>query len=325
MKTPAFWYRSHPSLLARWLAPLGWLQAAVVAARLRRHPVVSPIPVVCVGNATAGGSGKTPAAMALEALLSEMGAQAHFVSRGYKGHAAGSLRVDPVVHDARMVGDEPLLLSAQAPTWVGKSRVRSVLAAALAGARCVVMDDGLQNPFVAKSLSFCVLDGAVGIGNGLCLPAGPLREPLAAALARCHAVILIGEDETGVLAQVPQGMPVVRARLVPGPEVSELRQGQWLAFCGLGRPEKFFGFLRTQGVALAAVAPFADHHAYSGKEMAALHAEAVRLGAGLLTTAKDMARLSPELRVGLSVLSVRLVFENPDQVRTLLAKGCCVS
>ncbi len=322
MKTPDFWYLRPPTRLARLLAPLGRLHAAAVAARLRRHPVVAPVPVVCVGNATAGGSGKTPVAIALARILSDMGRDVHFVSRGYGGRSRDSLRVDPARHDAALVGDEPLLLAAHAPAWVGRSRVRSILRAALSGASCVVMDDGLQNPFVAKSLSFCVIDGAAGIGNGLCLPAGPLREPLSAALARCGAVVLAGEDETGILAQVPEGLPVVRASLAPGPELESLRRGRWLAFCGLGRPEKFFRFLAAQGVDLAAVAPFADHHAYSVRELSALRAEAARLGAGLLTTEKDMARLAPSQRNGISVLSVRMVFADEAQVRGLLEKGC---
>jgi len=324
MKTPSWWYVQSPGLAARILAPLGRLYAGAVAVRLRRKPIIAPIPVICIGNVVAGGSGKTPAALAVCDILMEMVPGVHFVSRGHKGRARGSLRVDPAVHSAADVGDEPLLLAAMAPTWVGCSRVQSIAHAALAGAKCVVMDDGLQNPFVAKTMSFCVIDGAVGNGNGLCIPAGPLRENLKDGLARCAAVIFIGADETGLLARLPKDKPVLRAHLVPGPEFAAMAGKNWLAFCGLGRPEKFFRFLEDQGCGLAAVTPFADHHPYTDAEIAHLKEGAAQLGAGLVTTAKDMVRIPPALRAGIAVATIRLEFEDALQVREMLKKGCAL-
>jgi tetraacyldisaccharide 4'-kinase len=277
------------------------------------------VPVFCCGNAGVGGAGKTTLALDLLRRLQARGGRPHALLRGYGGRERGPLLVKPELHDAGRVGDEALLLAELAPTWVAADRAAGGRAAADQGADAIVMDDGLQNPGLIKDCSLLVIDGGFGFGNGHLLPAGPLREPVAAAAARCQAAVLIGADAHGALSRLPRDLPVLRAAPVPDLVRLDLRR-RYLAFAGIGRPEKFFTGLAAAGVTLAGTRAFADHHPYAAGELQALAAAAEAAGAALLTTPKDMARLRPAQRTGIAMAGVTLAWEDEKALEALLAR-----
>ncbi|MBI1206925.1 MAG: tetraacyldisaccharide 4'-kinase [Azospirillum sp.] len=323
MKAPDFWYRP-PSLAAAALGPAAWLFGLAGAwRRAGTTPWRAAIPVVCIGNLVAGGQGKTPVALAVAEAVARhragSGRPVHFLSRGYGGREAGPLRVDAQRHDAAAVGDEPLLLAARAPTWVSADRVAGARAAAAAGAGLVIMDDGFQNPGLAKALSLIVVDGATGFGNGRLIPAGPLREPVAAGLARADAVVVLGADRTGVEAGLPVALPVLHARLEPEPASAAALNGRRvLAFAGIGRPAKFFESCAELGAEVVGTAAFPDHHPYRLDQIMALAERARGQAAVLVTTAKDALRLPEAVRTMVDVLAVRVVWHRPERLDLLL-------
>lgn len=313
MSAPSFWSNppERPGWQARGLAPLSAIWAWRTAARVARPPRFSPgIPVICVGNLTAGGTGKTPV---VSALLGRIGG-AVALSRGYGGSANGPVAVDPLRHTAAEVGDEPLLLAGFGPVHVARDRAAGARAAEAAGARAIVMDDGHQNPDVAKSLSLVVIDAEAGFGNGRVIPAGPLREPVAAGLARADLCILIGPaaPKARLLAQWPRisELPVLSGTLQPLPTGMPWAGLKCLAFAGIGRPEKFFATLETQGATIVARRSFPDHASYGPAILSRLEAEARKLGAQLVTTEKDAVRLPAEFRPKVLTLPVRLELED---------------
>jgi tetraacyldisaccharide 4'-kinase len=318
MRAPDFW--RHDGLPARLLAPFGFAwQLAGAARRAVTRPWRAPVPVICVGNLVAGGAGKTPVVLSLLALLQERGLKPAALTRGYGGSAAGPLLVDPQRHDAAKVGDEALLLAAAAPTWLARDRVDGALEAADEGAGILVMDDGFQNPRLAKDLSLLVIDAGYGFGNGRLIPAGPLRETPAAGFARADALVVIGEDlPSAVVQQLPPGLPVLRTRLEPCDH--GLAGQRVYAFAGIGRPQKFFDTLVGLGAAVVGRETFADHHAYDATTMQRLTVAATAAGARLVTTAKDAARLGSAAPSGLAVLDVRLVWEDKDALLRLLER-----
>lgn len=316
---PAFWRHGAASPWPVVLAPIAMVVAGITARRMARPGWRAPVPVICCGNVTVGGAGKTTLALDLGRRLRASGVAVHFLLRGYGGAVCGPHRVASG-DSATMVGDEALLLAAVAPTWVGADRAASACAAVAAGARALVLDDGLQNPGLAKDLSLLVIDGATGFGNGRVLPAGPLREPVAAGAARCQAAVLIGPDATAAAARLPPGLPVLRARLEPGAEIAALRGLPVLAFAGLAIPGKFFDGLERAGVALAARRGFPDHHPYRETELRAVLEEAERLGAVAVTTPKDAARLPQAMRDRVRVVGVELVWEDAAAIGSLLAR-----
>jgi tetraacyldisaccharide 4'-kinase len=326
MREPAFWWRA-PSLTATLLAPIAGVYGAVAAMRLRHRGRRAAVPVLCVGNFTAGGAGKTPTALALADLLAAAGERPAFLTRGYGGRLAGPLLVDPTRHRADDVGDEPLLLARTAATVVARSRVPGAAMAAGAGASVIVMDDGFQNPSLAKDLAVVVVDGQRGIGNGRVIPAGPLRAPFDAQLARADAVIVVG-DVSGaadvVAAARRRKVPVFAARLVPDAGfIAALGGGRVLAFAGIADPRKLFWTLTGAGVAVAAVRSFPDHHPFTPAEAEALCRDAERDGLVLVTTEKDCVRLAgdprlAELAAHAHALPVALTFEDKEGLRKLV-------
>ncbi|MEZ5931374.1 MAG: tetraacyldisaccharide 4'-kinase [Alphaproteobacteria bacterium] len=322
MRAPDFWQTDGAP--ARLLDPIGRLYG--LAGRLRQR-LVTPtrvgIPVICVGNLTAGGAGKTPTALAIARRLQALGMVPHCLTRGYGGRgggrAHGPLRVDTDTHDALAVGDEALLLARAAPTWVSADRVAGARHAIGAGASHIVMDDGLQNPHLAKDLTLLVVDGAVGFGNRRLLPAGPLREPVDQALARIDAVIVIGEDRTGLDRLLPPGLTRLRADLRPDGQSEHLRGRRVLAFAGIGRPEKFYETLQQIGANLVATRSFPDHHPYRASEIDGLVTEARQFDAVCVTTEKDHVRLAPNLGKSVEKLAVHLQLEAPEKLDRLLA------
>jgi tetraacyldisaccharide 4'-kinase len=314
MKTPGFWAAN--SLAARALSPLGGVTAALTARRLRGPAFDPGIPVICVGNAGVGGAGKTTVVLDLLTRLRRPAA----LTRGYGGRLRGPVLVDRARHHARDVGDEALLLAAVAPTIAARDRAAGARLALAEGAGVIIMDDGLQNPSLKKTVSLLVIDGGYGFGNGRLLPAGPLREPVAAAAARCQAAVLIGLDEAGALRALPRGLPVLRATLAAAC-AQGLGQRPVLAFAGIGRPEKFFRTVRALGADLVATRAFGDHHAYSESDATRLLDTAASLGATLVTTRKDYVRLPPPLQAASLVVEVRLAWDDEPGLRLLLAGG----
>jgi tetraacyldisaccharide 4'-kinase len=319
MRAPEFWHEP-PGLIAGLLAPFGI--AFDAASRLRRavaRPYRPPVPVICVGNLVAGGSGKTPVVLSLAELLKARGMAPHVVTRGYGGRLAGPVRVDANLHDAADVGDEPMLIAARAPCWVARDRAAGVRAAVLAGAEAILLDDGFQNPSVAKDLSLVVVDAGYGFGNRCVIPAGPLREPVGAGLARAHAIVSIsGEAEAHELDTA--SCPTLAAELSPidGERFAGTRV---VAFAGIGRPAKFFDTLRALGAELVLEQPFPDHHAFRDSEIARLREIAAREAARLVTTAKDWVRLPAQLRADIEVLEVEIRWRDPAAVERLIADG----
>lgn len=308
MRAPEFWSRDGPA--SRMAAPAAALwRLAAALRRLAAAPAGAGVPVVCVGNAVAGGAGKTPVAVAVAEALVRRGAGAHLLSRGYRGALRGPVRVDPARHGHREVGDEALLLARAAPAWVARDRGAGARAAAAAGAEVVVMDDGLQNFALRKDFSILVIDGPAGIGNGRVMPAGPLREPLEAAAARCDAAVVVGDDR-GRLGE-RTGLPVLEAECLPAMPSDTLSGRPVLAFAGIGRPGKLFETLSAMGCRLVDAVPFPDHHRYTEDEVMRLIEAAASAGAVPVTTEKDSVRLPPGARGMVETLRVELGWRDP--------------
>jgi tetraacyldisaccharide 4'-kinase len=318
MHEPAFWYRPS-SLTSRLLMPLGAVYGAVAARRLAREGRDAGIPVLCVGNYHVGGAGKTPTVLALVNLLRDAGEAPIVLSRGYGGKLRGPVKVDPDRHAASEVGDEPLMMARAVAVVVARDRVDGAALARSQGASVIVMDDGFQNPAIAKDASLIVIDGGRGLGNACVFPAGPLRAPLPPQLARTDALIIIGRDNAAdavAAAIAGQGGLVLRGHLTPTEgSVAALRGKRVLAFAGIGDPNRFFQTLRTSGVEVVAQRVFADHHAFSDNEIEALAAAAKRYGLTLVTTEKDFTRLGSKGALDVVPFAVTLQFD--DEVKLL--------
>ena len=324
MREPDFWWRPGRGGL---LSPLGGIYGAVAALRMQAQGHSAGVPVICLGNLTVGGAGKTPAALAVARLLLAARERPFFLSRGYGGRLRGPVRVNTATHSAAEVGDEALLLANLAPTIVAHNRVAGADAARHDGATVIVMDDGLQNPSLAKNLAIIVVDSRRGIGNGRVIPAGPLRAPLQTQMAQAQALVIVGPGGKAVAvaeAARQRGIAIFHARLDPDRDtLVALRQRKVLAFAGIGDPEKFFATVAAADITIAERASFADHHRYTAAEARSLTARADAANLVLLTTEKDLARLKGEPSLATfaaraSALPVRLVIEQRDAFRQLI-------
>jgi len=329
MQAPRFWW-DKPGAMAALLAPFAALYGSIAARRLKRAGTRGGIPVICVGNPTVGGAGKTPAAMTITRLLIDAGERPYFLTRGYGGRLAGPIVVE-VGHTAVQVGDEPLLLARVAPTVVAANRVAGAELAREKGASIIVMDDGFQNPSLAKDFSVLVIDGARGVGNGRVLPAGPLRAPLVPQFDRADAILIVG-DETGatpaMVAARARKLPLFHGALEPDDQaVAALRGQKVLAFAGIGDPAKFFATVAAAGIDAPITRGFSDHHRFSIKEARRLLDEAMRNKLVLLTTEKDAARIRSDAALGelaarARVLPVSLTVTESEDFRKLVLGAC---
>jgi len=323
MQAPKFWYRSR-SWQAFLLSPLGMVYAWATARRQKNaRPTRVDIPVICIGNLNVGGTGKTPTTIAIAQMLISRGIAVHMVSRGYGGSLQAVTQVDPRVHTADETGDEPLLMAAFAPTWVANERVAGARAAQHAGADVILLDDGFQDPSLNKDQSIIVVDAARGFGNGRCLPAGPLREPVHIGIKRADAVISIGEPAAQLRFQETCAHQLGRIRhkkacLKPIEMGMPWSEGRYLAFAGIGDPEKFFATLRGLGAPLVRTVALDDHQKLARPMIQRLIKEAQSMNAQLVTTEKDAARLPADLRSGILSLPVRLEFEDADAIEQML-------
>ncbi|NRB04748.1 MAG: tetraacyldisaccharide 4'-kinase [Rhodobacteraceae bacterium] len=327
MRAPRFWLRppDRPGLRARLLSPLGRIYAAATAKRLRSGALRKlDVPVVCVGNINAGGVGKTPTVIAVSQELQNRFHTPHIISRGYGGSAVGPVHVDPTKHSAAFVGDEPLLLAAFSEVWVAKDRVAGAQAALDAGATALVLDDGFQHAALSYDLSIVVVDAAQGFGNGRCLPAGPLREPIDVGLARADVLITIGDTDAQdqFTQRYPHlaNIPRARAELVPLQTGMPWEGLRAFAFAGIGQPKKFFATLKKLGAEIVHAEALGDHAKLSPAFLRRLEQDAAAANAQLVTTEKDAARLPPSFRTRVITLPVRLQFSEDAALTEALNK-----
>ncbi|MHA1539168.1 MAG: tetraacyldisaccharide 4'-kinase [Alphaproteobacteria bacterium] len=322
LQTPEFW--KEKGFIPLMLSPLSGLYRFCARMRYRTiKPTRLSVPVICVGNIVVGGSGKTPTCLALADILKTLKVDFHFLSRGYGRETNHQiLRVDLQKHHVKDVGDEPLLLVEKAPCWVARDRVAGGLLAIENGAKAIVMDDGFQNPSLEKDISLLVLDAGYGIGNGKILPAGPLRETLLEGVARADAVILIGDDTTGIatlLKKEASTIPVFSARLkVKAQDKKEFKGQSVFAFAGIARPDKFYNSLAEIGAHVVDTKNFPDHHYFTDADLVELMRQASTYQASLVTTTKDFVRLPAEMRDNVSVLPVELVWKNKQDLKAFL-------
>jgi tetraacyldisaccharide 4'-kinase len=327
-EAPFWWYR-RKGALASALAPLGRLYGRIAEKRFAEaEPYRSLLPVICIGNFTAGGGGKTPTALVVATLLAELGVRPAFLTRGYGGASEGPVLVAKGQR-AEEIGDEPLLLAEVAPTMVAADRAAGAKAIEATDADIIVMDDGFQNPSLIKDLSLVVVDAAAGIGNGLIMPAGPLRAPLEAQMARADALIVIGDGSKAaplIAAFQAQGKPVLKARMVPRQDRRWLGVLPVIGFAGIARPEKFFATLRSNGARLIDTRSYPDHYRYSERQARSLLREAKDYNAMLVTTEKDWVRLpddpdsaAGELKHRSRPFLIAVEFDDAAAVKNLLA------
>jgi len=308
VRAPEFWHNKG-GIISFVLSPFGWIYGAITSMRAAAKPTwAAPIPVICIGNVVMGGAGKTLVSIDLAERLKAKGQNPHIIMRGYGGSMNAPTKVDLNLHNANDVGDEALLLARTAPTWVGARRADVAKHATEDGASVLIMDDGFQNPSLAKDLSLLVVDAEYGFGNGRVCPAGPLREPIKNAASRAHAVISLG----GSLSENVMNLPAFVGYTEPTSNATDIHGERVVAFGGIGRPEKFFNSLKAAGAELTETISFPDHHPFSDAEIKNVLAKAKTQNSIAITTEKDFVRIPAALRTDIMSFPVRLRWEQAD-------------
>lgn len=329
MRAPKFWdiQSGRNDWRAQFLLPLGWLYSFATASRIRNGAQESlNVPVICIGSIYIGGSGKTPTVIAICEKLRDAFYNPHIVTRGYKGTITKPTEVNPNIHSAAQIGDEALLLSAFARTWVAKDRALGAKKAVAAGATAIVLDDGFQDTSLFHDISIIVVDAEIGFGNGLCLPAGPLREPISVGLSRGDILLSIGNTNAQLKFDAkykPAYIQRVKGELLPIQTGIDWTETPLIAFAGIARPEKFFATLKSLGAKILHCESLGDHEHLSPMLLRRLDIEAKKNQAQLVTTEKDAARLPPAYRSKIITLPVRLTIKEAsllDQAIQRLAK-----
>lgn len=316
MKTPNFWHKR--GIISYLLYPISKIFEAATFLRLNflNTKEENPIPVICIGNLIAGGSGKTPTCIAIAKIMQHKGFNPVIISRGYKGRLKNIL-VNKQIHTAKDVGDEPLILSRQCKVIISPNRLNGIKLAASLGFTIAITDDGFQNPYFKKDLSLITIDGKYGFGNKMIIPSGPLRESIKSGLKRADGIILIGTDAYNLKSEITK--PVISARIQPlGSEL----EGKYIAFCGIGYPEKFFDTLSQTKALIIRHYSYPDHHFYSKKEIENLLIQAKDLDAKLITTAKDFVKIPKELKENIKVLEIAIKFDNFEDLEELIDRKC---
>lgn len=316
MREPSFWHerdkhsRASAPLTRMLLTPLAAIYERAGANRIAKAiPFKADIPVICIGNLTVGGTGKTPVVQTLRAALNAKGLRAASLSRGYKGELKGPLKVDFAAHTAKQVGDEPLMLSCSGEAWIGADRKAAARAMQADGVDIIIMDDGHQNPSLHKDLSIVVIDGGNPCGNGFVFPKGPLREPVAIGLSRADAVTIMGKLAHPLSELKDLTIPVIETQITP---MAPAPNGPLVAFAGIGRPQKFFDTLTDTGANLADAVPFPDHHTFSQSDITYLRTLARERDARLITTEKDFVRLTRAQREDILAFPIRIDLSQSD-------------
>ncbi len=327
MREPAFWWHKA-GFAASLLAPAGLIYGAIAARRMAAKGAAAGVPVLCVGNFTLGGAGKTPTVIAIARMLLNAGERPFCLTRGYGGIVTGPKLIDPHSDLSAQVGDEALLLAQLAPTVVARDRVAGAAFARAQGAGFIIMDDGLQNASLAKDFTLAVIDARRGVGNRCIFPAGPLRAPLAAQFAQTDALLVVGEgngaDDVVTLARA-RNLPILHGRLAPDQSAAGVLKGRRvLAFAGIGDPDKFFATAEAAGIAVAERRVFDDHYRYTAEDAGELIMAAEHNGLALLTTEKDRARMTGErlleaLATRAHALPVTMVIDEADELRRLIS------
>lgn len=321
MRAPDYWQSGPTAAIGHLLSPLGALYAMATSFRASGQPSwEAPVPVICIGNLVMGGAGKTLVGTHLAKEFIKMGRRPHIVIRGYGGSLDGPTQVDVNTHTHHDVGDEALLYAAITPTWAGSDRIASAKRAVNADADMIIMDDGFQNPALAKTLSILIFDGNYGVGNGYGFPAGPLREFLGAGIKRANGIVGIGRLPQSILS-VARDKPVFVADTVPVSDNEDLKRKRVLAFAGIGRPQKFFNSLSSAGADIVHSVGFPDHHNYTDAEIRNLKKEAEIKSAILVTTAKDHVRLSPEMKKAVTAFHVDIKWQNKSSFVDFITEG----
>ena len=312
--TPKFWYKKR-GFKSYALLPIAWVYQCAHKFVQSQKPTAhhSTIPVICIGNAVAGGGGKTPTVIALIKLITahKIAKNPFIISRGYGGNNLDSKRVNLEKHTAQDVGDEPIILAQHAPVIIGKDRKKSADMAIDNGADLIIMDDGFFNTSLHQNIKILVVDRNMDFGNGFTIPAGPLREPLKNILPKSNAIITIGP-------KFQSDLPVFETELCPANHAPP--NGDYVGFCAIGFPEKFKATLHKSDYNLVGWHEYPDHHHYTDQDIKKLLDEAKSKNARLITTEKDFVKIPAQYKEMVDILYITLEFKSPSDIATYLKK-----
>ena len=319
LKAPKFWYQKENTYWSNSLYPLSLLFRFGTKIRsLISTKQQSPLPVICVGNIVVGGAGKTPVSLKIGKLLIKAGYRPHFISKGYAGLIKKSTLVQSW-HSAASVGDESILLSEVAPTWIGIDRINSSKLAKKDGGDCLIMDDGFQNPTIQKDFSIIVINAAQEFGNKQVMPSGPLRESIKRGLSRTNLVIAIGEISNELKSTIPSNIPIMEAKFEINKENKSFKGQNITAFAGIAFPKKFFKSLEDQGGKIVKQISYPDHYIYTENDIFSLAETANKTKSILVSTQKDYVRIPKLYRSLVNTLEGEIIFKNEESLIKILS------